>query len=357
MKLWERYFVRELSKLVLLLLLCSYIIYSIMDYSLRSKLFTGAEIPTSDLLIYYGWQFITRFDLLLPLALMLSTIRVLTSLNVHSELVALLAGGVRIRRLMRPFVVAALLFVLLIYANDEWVYPIAATSIERFEEQHIHHSSSSRKRSLNVIRLDDNSKLLYQHYDLSKKRLFDTFWVRSPSEIYRAKEIYPHLTPPLGRYVDHLTRSEEGEYLCVGHYPELSLDEMAFNRGDLFAALAPAVNLSLTDLWRSRPERGQPLSDRDAQIETYLFKKLAMALLAVLAVLGPAPFCVRFGRRQPIFLIYGLSILSFVSFLTTMGAVEILGEEHVFSPALVMWTPVILCLALLAWPMRRLLRE
>jgi lipopolysaccharide export system permease protein len=356
MKLWERYFLKELSKLILLSLTCCYIIYSIMDYSLRSKLFTSSEMATGDLLIYYGWQFVTRFDLLLPLALMLSTIRVLTSLNVHSELVALLAGGLRIRRLMRPFFLTALFFTLLIYANYEWLYPIAATSIERFEDQYLH-GSSGRKGSLNVIRLDDNSKLLYQHYDLSKQRLFDTFWVRSPDEIYRAKEIYPHATPPLGRYVDHLKRNGQGEYTCVNHNSELSFDEMAFNREDLFARLIPAVNLSLTKLWHLRPAPGQPSTDRDAQVETYLFKKLAMALLAMLVVLGPAPFCIQFGRRQPVFLIFGLSILCFVSFLTTMGAVEILGEEHVFSPAVVMWAPVILCLILLAWPMRRLLRE
>lgn len=357
MKLWERYFLKELVKTLLLILFCCYIVYSIMDYSLRSKLFTSSEVGIGDLLVYYGWQFITRLDILLPLSLMLASIRVLTSLNVHSELVAFLAGGVRVRRLIRPFLLAAILFTGGLYANYEWIYPIASCAIERFEDRHIHGGSSSRKGSLNVVRLDDNSKLLYQRYDSSKEHLFDAFWIRSPGEIYHAKEIFPYSDPPLGRYVDHLMRTEEGELICVGHHQEIALDEMVFDGNDLFTAIVPAANLSISQLWHLRPPSKCAHTDRDAQVETYLFKKLAMALLTMLAVLGPAPFCVRFGRRQPLFLIYGISILSFVSFLTTMGAVEILGEEHVFSPAIVMWTPVFLCMAFLGWPMLRLLRE
>jgi len=357
MRLWKRYLFREITKGVLLFLAGCYLIYSLLDYSFRAKLFTEAKIPALELLCYYGWQFALQLELLLPLAIMLTTIRLLCTLNVHRELTALMAGGISMRQIATPFLLTALGCSCMLYLNYQALYPEATVSLNRFEDRYFHHRQISGSRALNAIRLADGSKLLYHRYDSDRERFHDTYWICSPNEIVRIKELSPYGEHPVGLCVDHLVRSDEGEVSLQSSKAETTLETMRFDRRDLLTALMSAKSLSITKLWKRRPTGPRTLTDREAELLTQLHKKLAMPLFAPLACLAPLPFCLHFRRRMPVVIIYGLSIIGFVTFLTTLNAAEILGDGHVFAPAVAIWAPVSLFLLSIGWPLSQVVRR
>ena len=74
------------------------------------------------------------------------------------------------------------------------------------------------------------------------------------------------------------------------------------------------------------------MNDREAEIATILFYKLAIPFACLLAVLAPAPFSIRFGRHLPIFLIFALSLFGMISFFTIVNSTIILGKSQIVPP-------------------------
>ena len=62
---------------------------------------------------YYFFQFIKRADLLLPLALLIATLKVLLAMNARGEQVALESCGLPRKKILRPFFLVGLLCALL----------------------------------------------------------------------------------------------------------------------------------------------------------------------------------------------------------------------------------------------------
>ncbi len=78
---------------LLFVLLGLYGIYVLIDYSCHtSYLYSGLDSPLRHLAVIYMSEFIERLEVLLPFATLIETIKTLTQLNAHNELVALLAG-------------------------------------------------------------------------------------------------------------------------------------------------------------------------------------------------------------------------------------------------------------------------
>jgi lipopolysaccharide export system permease protein len=355
-QVWERYIFKELIKTLLFVTLSFYVLYVLVDYSMHSKSLSKILTTAPQFVKYYAYQFSKRADIILPMSILISTIRLLCTINVQNELVALLAGGIRRAALLRPFFVVAIVCTCLLYVNYEYYYPASMTHLEHFQKQKEKRPDMMHKSLLHVMRLADNTQLVYQRYDAFEKRLFDAYWIRSPDEFYHAKYLYPHMQIPVGEHVDLLTRNRKGELVVTESVPKMAFKKMSFSEESLFKTLAIAENLSLSDLWEQMPLYQRAMTDRDAEIHTYFYLKLAFPLLCFFTIIGPAPFCLRFGRHLPVFLIYTLSLFGFVAFLMMMDSVAILGQHHVVSPFWAVFAPLGLFLAILCRPFFRLER-
>src|SRR5262245_50908672 len=103
MKLWEKYVLREFLKVFFFFLFGFFFIYAIIDYSTHIQDFVhGKNLPVLKILQYYLFQFVKRADILIPLALLISTIKVLCQLNIYRELVAFQSAGIAQKKLLRP---------------------------------------------------------------------------------------------------------------------------------------------------------------------------------------------------------------------------------------------------------------
>lgn len=103
-KIWQRYLIREISSSFFLFLGCFYSIYALIDYSLHVQDFRqDTRITFSHVFLCYLFEFIKRADLLIPLAVLITTIKVLFALNIRGELVALRASSLSLKVILRPF--------------------------------------------------------------------------------------------------------------------------------------------------------------------------------------------------------------------------------------------------------------
>jgi lipopolysaccharide export system permease protein len=354
MKLWQRYFIGESLKLLLFILAVLFVLFTVIDYSLNTKHLVGHGVPWGKLLGYYGAQFFTYMQLLVPLALMLSVIKTVTTANTHNELVALRAGGLAARKLLQPLLLVAALCASFLWANYQWIYPTATAKVERFEDRYLRGTRKDDKPKLNVVRLHDGSKLLYQSYDTSREAFFDVYWLRTGGDLYRMHHLMPHGKTPEATFVDHIIRSEEGHFLRDASFKHVELPDMRFGERDLIDALVPPKDMSLTDLWRRLPTGHASISDYESQVVSAFNLKLAYPLLCFLVVLAPAPWCIRFRRHLPIFFIFCLSIAGFLAFLTTMDAMAILGESRTLPPGWALWLPVLSCFGIFGYRYARL---
>jgi lipopolysaccharide export system permease protein len=323
-KIWERMLFFRALKFILFFLTAIYLVYVIIDLSAHSGRLFSSSSSLSTVFLYYLHHFMARLDLFLPLSLLLATISLLTSMNLHHEIVSLRMSGISLGKLSFPLFILALLLSISTYLNYEFAAPASLRYIEGFKEKHLHHHSKQTP-SLKVALLKDGSKIVYQSFDAEKKELFDLFWIPSHSDLWHIK--YLCLSSMEGRFADHLVRKksdllfEKKDSYEARYFPEISwpldANEMLFT---------PKENRSLSSLLQQKTF----LSKADeAATYTHLYYKLIIPLTSPLIVLGLIPFCVRFSKNLQIFFLTALSLFAFFVFITLMDACTILGENQV----------------------------
>lgn len=340
---WERYFYRELAKSTGLFLFIFYGLYVLIDYSshLSGMHYHHSKLKIGELLIHYGCEFSARADILLPFGLLIGTIKTLTKLNAQSELVSLLAGGHSLRRLLLPYVATALFGVVLLYANNEFILPKALHRLNRLDEKYAdqRHRSKEELRALH-LQLEDGSLLIYVTFNPISKNFHEAYWLASPEELWRMDELDPFATPPLGRLVDHFNR-QESELTYQASYEEKTFPKMHFDHENLRASLTTPDQFSLSELLAEAPqEKAGNKSEKGARLLTALNRKLALPWLALLAVIGPAPFCLRFSRHSHTFSIFAGGIFGLVAIYLILDAATVLGERQVVAPGIAIFAPM-----------------
>lgn len=351
-QMWERYFLKEILKIFTLFLSCFYGLYILIDYASHTSALANhhTQIQLSELGRYYLFVFASRADILIPLALLLATIKNLCTLNTRQELVALMAGGFSLKMLLRPFLITACFCTLLLFLNEQYLLPPALKKLRRIEDANKH----QRKRnnlplSVRSITLEDGSLLLFQSYDSVKEQFFDVYWLRSFNDVYRIKFLSPYKTPPEGKYVDHLVRQKDGTLLQVESFVIHPFLAMRFNSEILQSTIQDADALSLTELWQQLPNTENPLSEKESRVLTAFYWKSTIPWLCLLAVLAPAPFCVYFSRQLPIFFIYICGIFGLIAFYMFMDAASVVAKRQVLHPLWAITFPFLGLFILAGW--------
>ncbi|MBF5059516.1 LptF/LptG family permease [Candidatus Neptunochlamydia vexilliferae] len=329
--IWQRYFLREILKVFFLFLFSFFALYVLVDYSMHmQEILKSDTIKWKGLGVYYGMLFSRRCDLLLPLALLISSVKVLTTLNRRNELLALQTAGVALHKLTRPFFFVGLLCVGLSYLNFEFVAPKSFSYISQFEKKYLKKKSKrkEKKEKIHILPLEDGSRLLYQYYDPVKKEFFDLFWIASQDKVYYMKTLSSRGE---GTFVDLMERKEKGMEKTASYlshtFKNLHLNfdlENYFEQG--------MDNRSITELIQIGTSQAPLFEDKRPIALTHLYFKIVMPWLPVLVLLGAAPFCVPSVRNLPTFLIFALTIFGYITFFTIMDGCMVLGETGALSP-------------------------
>ena len=343
--IWKRYILREISKVFFLFLGCFFFLYSLIDYSLHMQDFIiDKRIQLLHLATYYFFQFIKRADLLIPLALLISTLKVLFSLNDRGELIALQSSGLPAKKILRPFFLIGLLCTLFNVASSEFLLPAGLNHLDQFREKHFKHSiRGHRKDPVHVIPLKDRSKIIYHTEDQEKQLFLDVFWIQSVNEIWRMQSLSTDPDNPNASYVDHLKRNSEGNFEKMESFEQYLFSKFRWQADPTGKGFTPLENRKLSELLRLLFQKTKTTAYEYPQVLTHFLFKLAIPFLSLLVVIAGAPFCIRHSRNLPVFLTYAIALFSFIAFFTLIDAAVILGENLTLSPYLAILLPFILC--------------
>ncbi len=326
--LWERTIYRKTLQTFFLFLTLFYLFYSFVDYSTHINDFLKENrIQLIDLVSYYGYQFIKRAELLIPLALLIATIKQLTGMNLRNELLALQASGLSFHKICRPILCIASCAVIFSALSAQYLIPTAHSYIDKFSDEHLH-TSHNKEASIHVIHLKDDSKLLYQ--TIRDGQFFDLFWVRSTDDIFRIKYLTCDPINPIGTYVDHLERNDEGMLIKTESFERLEFKGIAWDKKMPRRGYIATETRSIQELFSLLAKKTNSYSHND--LLSQLLFKLTMPFFSLLVVIAISPFCVKSSRSLPLFMLYAIALFSFIAFFTFMDASLILGENSVLSP-------------------------
>ncbi|MBU0480217.1 MAG: LptF/LptG family permease [Proteobacteria bacterium] len=147
MNLLDRYLFSQFTRNLLLVISSLMAIYLLVDFFEKVDNFLEAGLTTGRALEYLCLKIPLIFDQLLPVCLLLAGIITLGVLNHSHELMALKAGGISVRRVIRPILAATIIFTLLAAASSEWFLPQTIEATNR-----IWHEEVKKSRSQGIVR-------------------------------------------------------------------------------------------------------------------------------------------------------------------------------------------------------------
>lgn len=345
--IWERYILKSLFKMFFLCLFGFYGLYVLINYSSHSSSFHQYNLTFLNIIQYYLYDFITRVDFLVPFALLIASTYTLCSLNSNNELTALLMGGVTHKRILFPFFLVAFLLMGLLYLNEQVAAPLSAQHYRQYQQVRARDKHSKRNHPhIQQIPLSDKTSIIFRNFNNFTKEFEDAYWVRSINDIVRFQALKPTDSAPIGTNVQYLQRNEAGNLVITESYDEKAIPEIQFFKDSLLETITDPDGYSLSTLYEKSQDGDPFTSEKDARILTSFYRKLAMPLACLLAVMIAAPICHQFTRTLPTFFIYATNIFALVVFFLVMNASSHLGERQVISPALAIWIPTVVFLSL-----------
>jgi lipopolysaccharide export system permease protein len=342
--IWERYFLKEILKVFALFLFGFFFLYAAIDYSLHMQDFLkDKSIQVGDLFAYYGFQFVKRAALLFPLALLIATVKVLTTLSSHRELVALQVSGLPIKKLLRPFFLVAGLCTLFNILSYELFLPKSLSYLDTFYDKHLRRAKEGKdKHEVHSFTLKNSTKLIYQTYHKNENFFFDVIWLKSSNEIWRMKTLTATPENPQGKHIDRLVRNSQGFFEKKESFDTRVFKEISWEKELHRKGFIPFENRSVSELFSQGYLKKTPPFMK-MEMLTQFYYKCTMPLLSIVVIIAVAPFCVRYSRKTPVFLLYSASLFGFIGFFTLMDAAVILGENRVVSPPLAVLVPFLVC--------------
>lgn len=347
MKIWEKYFILETCKTALFFLVAFYGLYALIDYASHTGTFHHhhSRLTFQELILFYASEFFRRADVLIPLAIMIGTIRTLTKMNVHHELIALQAAGVSMTKLMRPFIWVGLAGVLFLYATTEWVQPFALKQERKIEDRHTYEQTAAKDNQTKVhyLKLEDGSTLLFQFFDKPAKTFYDLIWVRSADEFVRMKSLTAQ-TPAVGSFVEILKRVN-GNLVLSERLEQKTFNDLKFSSERLLETVTPPEERQITHLaTQIKPIHFQ--SEKEAHHLSVFLHKIILPWLSLFAVLLVIPSCIKVARDLNVFAIYAASLFGLVFTYITVNAGTTLAERQVMNPYYALLLPFTLILTI-----------
>lgn len=340
--IWKKYLYKEVLKTLLSFLIGFYLLYIVMDYSIHAQHFSRMEgFNLSCFFTYYLCHIIKRMEMMLPLAFLISIIKVLLQLNQRNELIALFTSGLKTTRFLKPFFVISTTLFAFLLINFEFFVPKSLDYLEDFENKNFKRISYQKYEipSAYCMPVSDGSNLIFSKYFHEKKMFEDVFYIQSFDKIYQMKTLDVSQSPYIGGFVETFARGEKNELYLLSSEQTHLFNDLKIDFSIRKKAELPFEHRSITQLIQLIQQSSLLLNKSEPKIKTQLYFKLLSPMIPFLVVLAVAPFCMRSSRRIPTFFIYALSLFGFIAFFIILDACVILGESRTITPILAMMLP------------------
>lgn len=340
-KTWYWYLFTRFATLVFGLVALTFMLFVLTDVLSHIKDIFDPNTSWKTWRSYYLSLFSYRLDVLFPFSIAAATSILIPRLLRYNELIPLLNAGVSLRRIITPFLAVAIIASALLWINTQFIYPRAIHRYHTIVKSDFGRESVSTDAArLGMVLFRGGSRLFFNDHDPKLRQIDDAFWVRSADCIVHIEKLfYFRDRLPEGHGVDVVERDSENRMKKTASYPFCELSELHLNRETLKASTADPRHLPITQLFSLVRDFGSSRSLRATETTIALFHKLLAPLLACLALLLPAPLCLRFEYRLPQALLVFLSLAALFCFQLTVQASIILARAPIFGSSFILLLP------------------
>ena len=188
-KILDWYIIRKFIGTYIYAILLIISIAIVFDFNGNLSKFTQYHAPWRAIIFDYYANFIPYYsNLFSPLFVFIAVIFFTSKLASNSEVIAMLAAGVSIKRLMRPYMISCILIAGLTFYLNSFVIPHGTVIRQNFES--LYRNSKKNTSAENVqLQVAKNTIAYIQHYDDQYKRGYGFSLVK-----FKDKKIVSHMT-------------------------------------------------------------------------------------------------------------------------------------------------------------------
>ncbi len=346
----DRYIIRKYLSTFLWALGLFTVIILIFDVSEKIDDFVSKEIPAKEIILDYYLNFIPfLLNLFSPVFAFITVIFFTSKLAAKSEFVAMLAGGIKYSRIVRPYIMTAIILGIMSFVLNAWVIPQGDKDRLEFENRWI--------RDLKKEDYKRNIKRQIQpgiFMSLKSFNLLDSFGFDLVMENMESGRIKSKL------FADKLRWNEEDQIWRITNYKIRVFDEednetlirgefmdtmIPFNPQDFFRRSDDVQSFNLNEL-RQYIELEKMRGTTDvAFYQTELQRRFAGPFaLIVLTFIGVTVSSVK--SRQGIGLHLGMGLLISFAYLFVIQFFNSYGNSGSMHPIIAVWVPNLLFLGI-----------
>ena len=122
-------------------------------FDLTEKLdnFFETQAPLNEIIFDYYLNFIPYFmNMFTPLFVFISVIFFTSKLAGNSEIIAILASGISYHRLMRPYLISAIIIFLISFVLTGYVIPPSSQKMLNFQDKYIERFTRENARNIQI---------------------------------------------------------------------------------------------------------------------------------------------------------------------------------------------------------------
>jgi lipopolysaccharide export system permease protein len=180
LKLLDRYILKKFIGTFVFTLLVITLISVVIDTSEKADDFVKSGMTAWQLVIHYYIGFVPFImAMIFPLMIFIAVIYFSSKMAGRSEFIAILAGGVRYNRMLRPYFIGSIFLALIFWLASQYWVPKANEIRTDFQAVYVDRNSSYNSdyyRTNNFyLRVDPNTYVGFRYYDTSNKTASNFF--------------------------------------------------------------------------------------------------------------------------------------------------------------------------------------
>ncbi len=150
MRILDRYILKKFLSTFIFVVLILVSIVLIITYSERNESFIKNDVPGLLILEYFAAYAPYIANLITPITVFIATVFVTSKMASHTEIIAILSGGVSYPRLLRPFLLGAVIIGIMSFVLTGWVIPDANKFRVNFEQLNFDKEYSFSGRDVHI---------------------------------------------------------------------------------------------------------------------------------------------------------------------------------------------------------------
>ncbi|MCM8761069.1 MAG: LPS export ABC transporter permease LptG [Candidatus Omnitrophica bacterium] len=346
MQIIDRYIIRgfvgPLIWCILIFIIMAIIIdiFSFIDDIVKYK------IPLASIIAFYVYYAPTIFLQVTPMAVLLSTVFLLSNLNKHNELIAMKSSGISLWRIMAPLLVVGFIVSMAVFAVNNTIIPVSArvaNYIRREEIESQKRMESPSKLLRNVALYGAGNRIIFARtYDDNSKTLNDIIIHEHDSK----ENLLSKITAQSGTWtkggwkfqkVIFYNIDNAGRILAEPQFFEEKVIPIEERPSDFANMERSADYMSYQDLKRyivNFQGAGAKLV-RGLLVE--LHYKIAYPLISFIIILIGAPFAM-ITNRGGVLIGIGLSIALGLLYYAFIAIALAFGKAGILPPAIAAWS-------------------